>query len=54
MNSTKVKDREGRDYWSAEVCRSCHRVERDFHVVVGVAGTGKVAVVVQKHWFYRT
>ena len=50
MNWTEAKDRGGRDYWTAEVCMS-YRVERDFHVAVGVGGTGKVAVV---HWFYQT
>ena len=44
MNSTKAKDRGGQDYWTAEECLS-YPVERDFHVVVGVAGTGRVAVV---------
>lgn len=44
MNSTVVKDREGRDYWKVVVCTS-YRVERDFHVAVEVVGTEKVAVV---------
>ena len=44
MNWTKAKDRGGRDYWLVEVCMS-YPVERDFRVVVEVAGTGKVAVV---------
>lgn len=44
MNSTVAKDREGRDYWMVAVCRS-YLVERDSHVAVEVAGTGKAAVV---------
>ena len=52
MNLTEGKDRGGRDYWTAGVCMN-YPAERDFHVVVEVVGTGKVAVVVQKHWFYR-
>lgn len=53
MSLTKVKDRGGRDYLSAEVCRSCLPAERDSHVIVGVAGIGMVVVVLWKHWFYR-
>ena len=44
MNSIKAKVRGGRDYWMAEECTS-YPVERDSHVTVGVAGTGRVAVV---------
>ena len=44
MNSIEGKDRGGRDYWTAVVYTSC-LVEQDSHVTVGVAGTGKVAVV---------
>ena len=44
MNSTEAMDREARGYWTVGVCTS-YRVERDFHVAVEVAGTGKVAVV---------
>jgi hypothetical protein len=44
MNSTEEKDQEGRDYWTVVVCMS-YPGERCFHVAVGAAGTGKVAVV---------
>lgn len=47
MNWTKAKDQGERDCWKAEVCMGCHPVERDLHVVAGVADTGKVVVVAQ-------